>query len=167
MSDNALEKMTEEMRSSLSQLIEHYSGMTPKLRTIELTGIEPGHASCVGFGHELFRGSVTLLTNARDAEQIGGEGTSCIADWLGELGNQAVGRFKNKIAEYGPLMNMGLPVNMSGRDLATTGEETAHWHVHWSNAYLTTIFKLDVSHELVLYKDESNCTAEEGSLCLF
>ncbi len=159
--------VVDELRQSLAGLVEHYTGVCPSISDEPITGVEPTHAAAVGFGDEDMRGSVTLLTDATDAQQLSASDNSEINDWVGELANQLVGRLKNRIAEYGHLLNMGLPVAMQGDDLTVTGNDVRFLHMKWSGVYLLVAFKLVITDGLVLERDPEASAAEEGSLCLF
>ncbi len=167
MTNNPTEVLIEEFKTSLRELIECYSGVQPELHTELLTGIESAQAASVGFGDQHFRGSAVLLAESTTAKQLGAGDEDDVSDWLGELGNQLVGRFKNKIAEYGVLMNMGLPVTMCGKDLHVDGETDGHWYVKWSGCYVTAVLKLEVDECLNLVRDPELAVAEEGSISLF
>ena len=164
---NAQETILDELRTTFLDLIEHYAGLRVPLEQHRLTGLECRHASSIGFGDDDFRGCLTLMTDANSPQSLGCHEDGCTADWLGELGNQWVGRFKNKISQYGRLINMGLPVRLSGEDLVLAAGDQSHWTIRWNGDHLVAQIELEVEDSLVLEFNDESATAEEGSLCLF
>ena len=124
-------------------------------------------AASIGFGSAGIRGSVVLLTDAKNADDLGATEQHDLGDWLGELANQLVGRFKNKIAQYGILLNMGLPVTLSAETLQLTSHGEASWLVDCKAFRLAATLSLHVNDDLRLVANAQSAVAEEGSLCLF
>jgi hypothetical protein len=159
----------QEFESAVSGLVECYSGEIPRITRSKPTEIDDVMASVVGFGDLQFRGSAVILAQECVAKALA-ESTPCnTADWLGELGNQLVGRLKNKLAAYGVLPQMGAPVTISGRHLgfSAVGADTDTWRVEWSQGLIQVMLSLHLDDDLHLVLDESSITAEEGSLSLF
>lgn len=78
-------------------------------------------ACSVGFASPTLRGSLTLtadqafVTACRPPEVRGAEATAAdISDWMGELGNQLLGRFKNRLISYGVVVELGTPAVLYG-----------------------------------------------------
>lgn len=167
MPEQAEEILVRHFEESLIELLEHYMSVRPvKMSSQSLLGSSSRVAS-VGFGEERFRGSAVLFTNNAEEFAKACTETQDASDWLGELGNQLVGRFKNKMVEYGSVMNLGLPVILRGGELLFEGDAAGQWQLNHGELQLTTFIKLEIEQGLELVHDESNKVAEEGSLCLF
>jgi hypothetical protein len=169
MSVSAREIIHREFESALSGLVECYSGEIPQVTTANLTAIDEVMASVVGFGDLQFRGSAILLAHEDVAKVLAHSTPRNTADWLGELGNQLVGRLKNKLAAYGVLPQLGAPVTICGHHLgfSSMGANTASWRVEWPQGTLQAMLSLHLDDDLQLVLDTSSATAEEGSLSLF
>ncbi len=76
--------------------------------------------SVVGFTGDQLRGSMAIITTE---EVVRATSTSTLcdevqtSDWLAELSNQLLGRFKNRIRRHGAVLNISTPVVMSGTEL--------------------------------------------------
>lgn len=167
MSDTAQQILIDELRCSLSELVHHYSGHEPVISTNEFTGLKAVHAASIGFEHDWFLGSVLLLSDATKVSQLGGPDDTDVTDWVGELGNQLIGRFKNNIGEYGALMMLGLPVAMPIEGLSALETNDGLWHIQWSACYLTAVLTMEVEPGTELIKHEDRATADEGMLLMF
>jgi hypothetical protein len=169
MSDQAVETLTREFEAAVSELIYCYTGVEPQIASASADEITETTAAIVGFGDESFRGSAILLGNPDVVATLADIPPQNPVDWLGELGNQLVGRVKNKLSRYGLLPHMGTPVTLSGEklDLGAVGAQRMAWKVRWSGGSLRAIFALEIAESLTLVADESAAAAEEGSLSLF
>jgi hypothetical protein len=169
MSQFAVETLRQEFETSLAELIRCYTESDPQVTPASIADITETTAAIVGFGDEAFRGSVVLLGEAAIVASLADTPPANPVDWLGELGNQVVGRLKNKLLRYGVSPQMGTPVTLSGKslDLGAVGAEPTAWQVQWSTGSLRAIFALEVAEGLELVADENAVAAEEGSLSLF
>lgn len=73
-----------------------------------------GVATVVGFSSATARGSVVLLTSDAVVEQTKPFEDTDPDDWLGELGNQFIGRMKTAMLGYGVEFNINIPTTMHG-----------------------------------------------------
>lgn len=169
MSQSAQQIIHAEFESALSGLIECYADEIPAVELTALADVAETSAAVVGFGDVKFRGTAVILATESTAKMLAVSTPLNPEDWLGELGNQLVGRLKNKLAAYGVLPQMGAPVTVCGRHLgfSAVGCETASWSVRWSSGSLQAMLTLHVDEDLELTLDESYAIAEEGSLSLF
>ena len=115
------------------------------------------------------RGAAILTVSHIDCvAKIGAPDGCSDTDWVGELGNQLVGRFKNKLAKYGHLIDMGLPSVICGKELRHgTDNRSGCWHLRWFDFDIHALLNLDVEDGMNLQVVEEEDVAEEGSLCFF
>jgi hypothetical protein len=169
MSDSARETIQAEYESALSGLVECYANEIPQIIREPLDDVEDMTAAVVGFGDLEFSGSAILLATVPNAKALSESAPLNPTDWLGELGNQVVGRLKNKLAAYGVLPQLGSPVTIRGKhlDFSSVGGKTETWLVRWSGGELRSMLSLHVKDHFVLSLDPSTVPAEEGSLSMF
>jgi len=94
------------------------------------------------------------------------------ADYCRELNNQLVGRLKNKLLRYGASLTLGLPVLLTGTDVAAVRAPDATLHENSINTargriflILETIVDPDLElEEIELTEDEAML---EGAVALF
>jgi CheY-specific phosphatase CheX len=97
-------------------------------------------AAVIGFSGEQMRGMIaigmakaTLNTfDRKDPEQTPGPSAE---DWLGESSNQLLGRMKNKLLNYGIVVNIALPSVLSGDGLELLASTPANL---WTYAFETS-----------------------------
>ena len=168
-SGNTKQVLVEAFIESLNALIGHYAGVDVEFAEVEHSMVKSACASSVGFSDENFKGVATLfVSDPRLAEKMDACQADSSSDWMGEMGNQLVGRFKNKVAAYGLLINMGLPSVICGRDLHHGSENRAGcWHLSWKGIEISGLLSLDINNDLYLEPVEEHSVAEEGSLCFF
>ncbi|MGC4087045.1 MAG: chemotaxis protein CheX [Polyangiaceae bacterium] len=89
----------------------------------------PDRAKCdlacsVGFASPNLRGSLTMtadrafVINSRPPELRGTAPSELeISDWMGELGNQLLGRLKNRLIGYGVVIDLGTPAVLFGVEI--------------------------------------------------
>ena len=136
-------------------------------------------ACSVGFTSLTLRGNLTLtahrafVAETRPPElRTAAEATEMeLADWIGELGNQLLGRFKNKLIPSGNVIELGTPAVLSGFQivrcggrmplsvarLARTSAGTLAMHVDAQASEGFTIAEQDSANEVM----------PEGELALF
>jgi CheY-specific phosphatase CheX len=86
-------------------------------------------ACSIGFTSPTLRGNLTLtahrtfVAETRPSELRSAEEATEIelADWMGELGNQVLGRFKNKLISSGNVIELGTPAVLSGFQIKRRG----------------------------------------------
>lgn len=78
----------------------------------------PDITSILGFAGTNIAGSVALCTSIECLGALAELGqTKMPEDWLGELSNQLVGRFKRRLAPHGASFGLGTPVVLLGERL--------------------------------------------------
>jgi CheY-specific phosphatase CheX len=129
--------------------------------------------SIIGFSSHALSGSLILSLPQAVAERtLPVEGAS-LADWSGELANQLLGRLKNQLLKYQVVINMSLPVVLSGDSLkllATARQITRYYS--FSSELGKVLIRLDMEFgptlELVRLDDDARPDAvDEGELLLF
>jgi len=101
--------------------------------------------SVIGFSSSALSGSLILALPRAVAERTLPVPGASLADWSCELANQLLGRLKNQLAKHQVIVNMGLPVVMSGTDLTllTTARELTR-HYSLSSELGTVLIRLDM-----------------------
>lgn len=163
--------LNENIVDAANSLLRHYSLDCPDLQAGTPDDVAYTHASSIGFADDQIRGSITLMSDASDVRQLGCEAGVCLAgpvsDWLGELANQTIGRFKSKLHNFGLNISIGLPASVKGRELERQGESVSDWYVKWGDIYILLLADFSYSPELCLTEDSPIEASEEGSLELF
>lgn len=78
----------------------------------------PDITAIIGIAGETVAGSVALCSSAECLAELSKLGnTNMPEDWLGELANQLVGRFKRRISPHGALFSLGTPTVIVGERL--------------------------------------------------
>lgn len=105
------ESVREMLISALTELLQSYQ-IEPRGSTYLANGGEASQQvlAKIGFAQAGSKGTLLLGVPPAivEAMQLGARGVSH-ADWLGELANQYLGRFKNKLLAYGVHIEMGTP----------------------------------------------------------
>jgi len=166
---NAVDILSSIFEESLSDLIEHYAGDSVNFKRNTKPSSIVACAASVGFSGEQFRGSAILIvSHVSCLSQLGAPKGSETNDWVGELSNQLVGRFKNKVAAYGPLLDMGLPSVICGQNMSYgDGNKVGYWSTFWHDFEISSVLNLAIDESLELELAEEPTIAAEGSLCLF
>ena len=154
---------------SCREVCEHYLPEGTRI-VVEEAATQFGHyASSIGFGDTHFHGSLVILANESGIRALGNAPISDPMDWLGELNNQIVGRFKNKMVRHGIKIQMGTPVLISGDkyDITTRQKYSKTLLINSNEFLFCTIFNLHIHHALEWQNEIDMEVAEEGSLSLF
>lgn len=89
----------------------------------------PERAKCdlacsIGFASPSLRGSITMTADrafviqSRPPELRGIKPSEIeVSDWMGELGNQLLGRLKNRLIAYGVVIDLGTPAVLYGVEI--------------------------------------------------
>lgn len=89
----------------------------------------PDRAKCdlacsIGFASPSLRGSLTVtadrsfVVNSRPPELRSGAPNEIeVSDWMGELGNQLLGRLKNRLIAHGVVIDLGTPAVLYGVEI--------------------------------------------------
>jgi CheY-specific phosphatase CheX len=81
-------------------------------------------AASIGFAGEELRGALVLTSSRRLVQYVlpqevrDRDADEQLADWMGELSNQLLGRVKNRLLRYGVSLAMGTPTVMFGSGIA-------------------------------------------------
>ncbi|MBI2389581.1 MAG: chemotaxis protein CheX [Deltaproteobacteria bacterium] len=84
--------------------------------------------SVIGFSGEQLSGSLALLLppsvveRSHPLRETGPLDAAARHDWAGEVGNQLLGRLKNRLLSYGIVLQMATPMTFSGREVFGAGE---------------------------------------------
>jgi hypothetical protein len=96
-----------------------------------------------------------------------------LADWCGELANQLLGRLKNQLLDYEVVINLALPLVVSGADFSLPGKSrrlTRHFSFvsEWGRMFVRTEMELSPSIELVRQTGVGQTAGvDEGELLFF
>lgn len=180
MSEPAESVFKKALVQALSDLLAEYgSPAFGEMRSIE-PALETATmvAGIIGFTEARFGGFVAIQTSPDVVSKIVPEevrfgiNERVIADWMGELSNQLLGRTKNKMLRYGVSFQMSPPTTVSGLRLNITPHETSSrgWmEVDTDNGALQVLVDFRCENEVLL--SESNSTdhvaASEGDMMLF
>ncbi len=130
---------------------------------------ECGLVGFIGFTNPALRGAFALAIE-RPPIAMGIEAASA-SDWAGELSNQLLGRFKNKLLGYGVVLEMSTPIAMSGREISWINEFSNHNTLRFgsSNGVVVIHMDLEITSDLALeYASEPESEAlSEGELLFF
>lgn len=130
-------------------------------------------AAAVGFAGPSLNGTLAVAVPRRLLDSLyplQNEHGVLIAhgDWIGELGNQLLGRVKNKLVAYGVDMRLGTPAVVEGRDLRlhASGGDLIEQRFH-CNGNIVYIWLNAVAGEDLALAQTGDVTADEGSILLF
>ena len=132
----------------------------------------------IWFTSSVLRGAVVLISTralvrqALPEEMREGAPDEQIADWMGELTNQLLGRIKNKLLSFGVTLEMSTPTVIFGIDLANkdTRARLRRQFAFRSGEEPLSVFLDAVSApglELTLLEEPPPAGIAEGDLALF
>ena len=155
--------------TALSELIHHYSGESPEIAPEPGAATGAQLAAVVGFSEERISGSAVLTAVPDVARALSDTHVADATDWLGELGNQLVGRLKNKLVAHDIHVRLSVPVTASGSGLGfgAVHAESTRWVARWTGGLVCALLAVSVAPELELAPTDAAGVAEEGSLFLF
>jgi CheY-specific phosphatase CheX len=140
--------------------------VTKTLASVELVSI-------IGFSSDMVSGSLLLALPNSAVERTLPAPDSNLADWVGELANQLLGRLKNQLLDYHVVVNMSLPVVVSGGQLSLpTKTRPLTRYYSFASDWETFFVRLEVevSPALELVREagpSSQRGMDEGELMLF
>ncbi len=169
-----IEKLANEM---VATLMEEYG--------VTVEGLTPGHhensmdlVALIGFSGDHIHGTLAFaatssLISASNVLSANPSEAEC-RDWIGELSNQLLGRVKNRLVAHGPVLSMGTPMVVSGRemqpmygkhDLASQNRFSTSIGLGevWIQVTMAPEFHLDEEPAV----DAADTCEEEGSLLFF
>jgi hypothetical protein len=155
-------------------LFDHYGVKleldgSPVLKTLSTVQL----ISTIGFSSPTLDGSLLLAIPNVVIQQMLPTPDASLADWTGELANQLCGRLKNKLLNYDVVINLALPVVVSGDDLnlpVQAGLLTRHFSFvcDGGRLFVRTEMALCASVELVRQSLASESAGmDEGALLFF
>ncbi len=97
-----------------------------------------------------------------------------LEDWCLELNNQLVGRVKNKLLGYGPVVMVGLPVLLTGTDVSAVTapkSEVHQYSVESAEGQITLTLSTLIAPDVALHRMEPSindgAVLIEGAVALF
>jgi hypothetical protein len=128
--------------------------------------------SMIGFSSHSLSGSLLMALPREVVRRTLPAPDASLADWSGELANQLLGRLKNQLLKYQVVINLSLPVVVSGEALqlpASTRQITRYYT--FSSAFGTMFIRLDMEMsptlQFVRSDAEHAASMDEGELLLF
>jgi hypothetical protein len=91
-------------------------------------------------------------------------------DWCGEVANQIVGRAKNRIAGYGPLLTMSSPISLRASGMVWGGSSSTHefrQRLEYQKGQLLSIASVTIERDHLVEKIPANSAASEGEMMMF
>lgn len=129
--------------------------------------------STIGFSSPTINGSLLLAIPNVVLQQTLPTPDASLADWSGELANQLLGRLKNKLIHYEVVINLALPVVVSGDEFhlrARPNRLTRHFSFisEWGRMFVRAELELCASLELERQDlGETGVGMDEGELLFF
>lgn len=128
--------------------------------------------SVIGFSSDVLSGSLVLALPHSVAERTLPVAGVSLGDWSGELANQLLGRLKNQLLKYKVVLNMSLPVVLSGdglRLLATKHQITRYYSFSSDAGKVVIRLDMEMSPDFRFTADEDaeSGVVDEGELLLF
>lgn len=126
----------------------------------------------IGFSSPVLSGSLLMALPNSMVQRTLPTPDASLEDWSGELANQLLGRLKNQLLHYEVVVNLALPVVITGGDFrlpAKTRRLTRHFSFvsDAGRMCIRTEMELSPNAELVRQGGESQASFDEGELLLF
>ncbi|MCC9599031.1 chemotaxis protein CheX [Stieleria sp. JC731] len=169
---------------SLTELLEYYSEAEVTVQSTScdsLAAVFNETIECPTIGCETiasmtrldgtrFSGSLTLTSHACVIAKLCRQELQFAPDWIGELGNQILGRFKNNLLDYGVDTHLGIPLTSRGillNNVTCPGDQLElKASTNVGNVWVT--FALQVAQEESRWRKlPQSAAATAGSLQLF
>jgi hypothetical protein len=152
-----------------------FSGYGLDLTPASHTPPDSGLVAVIGFTSPELRGAMALLLSedvVRATHTIHAHPSEAERrDWAGELANQLLGRVKNLLIAWGPVVSMSTPMVVSGNALSLGGRFLSTRTACWSSAAgpLQVTFEMEGAPTLQLSAplDDAPEVEEEGACLLF
>lgn len=129
--------------------------------------------STIGFSSEALGGSLLLAVTNDLLQSSAPAADANLADWSGELANQLLGRLKNQLLRYGVVVNLALPVVLSGGAFQLPARHRPHarqvsFVSHSGRVFIRTELELCANAQLVRQPEtEGAASMDEGEFVLF
>lgn len=134
-------------------------------------------SASIGFAGPALRGALVLISTRRLVEVAlppevrDRHSDEQLADWMGELANQLLGRVKNKLLNYGVSLAMGTPTVVLGNDLSRKDKQAGvrrQFVFRHAADSLSVCFDAVAGAGLLLLPDEPPVSRiSEGEVSLF
>jgi CheY-specific phosphatase CheX len=132
----------------------------------------------IGFTGRMVRGALVLVSTRRLVEMAlpqeirAGVTDSHVADWMGELANQLLGRIKNKLVSHGVVLDMSTPTVMFGLEIARKDRRSGlrrYFEFRHDDQPLRVVLDAEVTDEFerCLSLKPTEAGLPEGELALF
>jgi CheY-specific phosphatase CheX len=147
-------------------LVRDASPVAQTLRSI-------GLLSMIGFSSHSLSGSLLMALPRDVVRRTLPAPDASLADWSGELANQLLGRLKNQLLKYQVVINLSLPVVVSGEALqlpASTRQITRYYSFDSGFGKLFIRLDMEMSPTLQFVRQsdtEHEASIDEGELLLF
>jgi hypothetical protein len=136
---------------------------------------DSGLVAVIGFTSSELRGSMALLLSdelVRATHTIHAHPTEAERrDWAGELANQLLGRVKNLLIAWGPVVSMSTPMVVAGHTLSLGGRflstRTSCWSSAAGGVQVTLEMEGAPSLQLSAPLEDAPEVEEEGACLLF
>jgi hypothetical protein len=129
--------------------------------------------SMIGFSSHSLSGSLLMALPREVVRRTLPAPDASLADWSGELANQLLGRLKNQLLKYQVVINLSLPVVVSGEALqlpASTRQITRYYSFNSAVGRLFIRLDMEMSPTLQFVRQsdtEHEASIDEGELLLF
>lgn len=123
----------------------------------------------IGFTHANMRGALAITTT----QELLGETAHGASpkDWIGELANQLLGRFKNKLLSYDVVLRVSTPIAMSGCSLSIASEPEHLYKLYYETPFGMLHVHLDLdmnpNFELIRVSSIGEELPDEGEPLFF
>ncbi|MGB1699174.1 MAG: chemotaxis protein CheX [Nannocystaceae bacterium] len=91
-------------------------------------------------------------------------------DWCGEIANQIVGRAKNRISEYGPLLTLSSPISLRASGMvwgASTSTHEFRQLLEQGEGQILSIASVTIERDHEVEPISANAAATEGEMMMF
>ncbi len=174
MNDTLITRIDGFITSAIIELFTSYGLHLETTKVPEPAVVDP-FASTIGFTSKSIVGALVLTASRDLAERSfppylkkGAMDDAIIADWTGELSNQALGRLKNRFCSAGVEIELSTPSVFTGKDLRhfVNSAQLYRRHLFWGGSALLVEFlaELDVAFELGDAADPESPTIEGEAL---
>lgn len=165
----ASETIFEQFRTAVVDLIQHYSSEAPEISAETMPSKADDITSLVGVGGEFVTANISLTGTASSALSLCKDQPDDPCDWIGELGNQLAGRFKNKLEQYGIKTQLTTPAIITGRALSVSTPSTVHFSVVAATCgcHLMTRLNIELNPQLEIQVLNKSASMVEGAIELF
>ena len=164
----AITIIEEAFESSSRELLESY--LKKPIRVTEpIRTASKSLAAFVDFDTPSFHGALCLQGDTTDVRRLANDPDVHEEDWLAELCNQLVGRFKNKLTLYGHAPHVRFPVTCQKAPFSFKPhrDNVVNFHCSWPQGSFDVGLSLEVDSNLRFRCGNHSAAALEGSICIF